>query len=68
MKFRPCTTGEVLKWKVIVPPPTSIVVRRSLINGEVARLDSERIYWSAYGDNKISRLGKDITATGRLGH
>jgi len=22
MKFRPCTTGEALKWKVIVPPPT----------------------------------------------
>src|SRR5881397_1358749 len=25
MRFRPCTTGEALKWKVMVPPPPLIM-------------------------------------------
>ena len=36
-----------------------IVVRRGSINREVARLDSGRIHWSEYGDNKISQLRRD---------
>jgi len=44
-----------------------VAVRRDPINGEVARLNSGRIHWSAHVDNKISQLRKDSAVTGRLG-